>query len=527
MKTKRQPERRGGAANMRRRLLVFLLILTFTVVAAVMFLLAATGAMPLGSGELEAMFAYELAALSSDISVQCGNASVQAVRLSEALSEQIAETMEGSGITFQRLSEHPEILAELLESLLPGLITNLDATDSSGVFVALDTTVNPDIEGAEFSKAGLYIRNIEPNIRGMGTENRYLLRGPASLAGGGRLNLQSKWKLEFDVTGQPFWTEPLAAREENPALALSRLVYWCSVNPLGNTGEHLMVCSAPLLGESGEAIGVCGFEINRMNFSLRHKPDLPDFHNAVLLFSEALENGTQPENALFSGNVAVFERLSGQLSAGRRSSGFAEYEGPDGVSLTGIEQIIRLSPNDSPFAGNTFSAALLIPSGDFNAARNDARIRFGLILFAIMIIGITAALILSWRYIDPFTSAFRQIREGNLDGVRTNIVEIDDLIGQLRGLRDKDKPFPNDFIEGFTSRARGLTQTEADIFRYYVGGLSDKEIISHIFITKSALLTHRARIYEKLGVSGKPAMMLYIELLKTSGLKDQVLEGLQ
>jgi DNA-binding CsgD family transcriptional regulator len=50
----------------------------------------------------------------------------------------------------------------------------------------------------------------------------------------------------------------------------------------------------------------------------------------------------------------------------------------------------------------------------------------------------------------------------------------------------------------------------------------EKQILSEIFITKKALKKHSERIYEKIGVSGRQALMLYLELVKMSGQSDRI-----
>jgi DNA-binding CsgD family transcriptional regulator len=504
---------------MRRRLLIFLLILTFTMLAAIVFPLAAVGALPFGS--TEAMLTDRLDTLSAEVNEQYGSASVQAVRLSERLASSIAETMRAEGFSFDDASGRPELLNGLSKELLPVLLAGLDATDASGVFVTLDATVNPDIAGAETSKAGLYIRNTEPNIGGMGAESRYLLRGDSSLAGNGQLYLQSKWDLEFSVKDQPFWIQPLAAREENPDLPLSRLVYWCDTHPLTGIGYQATVCSVPLLDEEGGTLGVCGFEINQMNFSRRYKPEVSAFDRAVFLFAQSEATRMDLGGALFAGNVTVYERLGAQGTLVGEGDGFTAYRTPDGVSFTGLQKTVRLSPDDSPFADEAVSAALVVPEKDYNAYVSDLRLRYGLILFFVIAVGAAASLILSGRFLNPLTKAFRLIQEGKLAGVKTGIAEIDELIGQLYALRDK--PLPNDFIQGFTERIDRLTPVETDIFHYYAEGIGEKEIRLGMFITKDALQTHNRRIYEKLGVTGKEALMLYIELIKTSGIEHKVI----
>ena len=509
-----------SAVNIRRKLLFFLLILMFTMLAGVMFIFSLFGVRPFSLHEKERLFENEFSYLSSDIVKQYGNASVQAVRLSRRLFENIAVFMRQKGLFTNELKKHPGLLEPLLRELLPTLLANLDATDCSGAFVTLDATVKPDAAADDSSKAGLYIRNIEPNIRGMGTETRYLLRGTSTLAGNGSLNLQAKWDLEFDITEQLFWREQFAAMEAVRFLPLSRLVYWCSMSPIQGLNEDVMVCSAPLLNEDGKIIGVCGFEISQMNFMARHEPDIKEFHTEVFLFSSESEKGIRLEDALFAGNSAVYSSFpkQGLIQQTGAAGSFMIYTLPGSASFIGMSKRIRLSPDDSPFARQTFTAALLVPKTDFDAAQNAVRLQFGLILFALTALGILASIVLSRRYLNPIIAALGAIRSGNLEGIKTNIVELDQLVEEVRNQRAKDRPFPDDFFAGFIKRVRMLTPVEKTIFRYYLDGMDVKEIMSKMFITKNTVRIHNERMYGKLGVSDKETFMLYVELIRMSGL---------
>ncbi|MDR1687907.1 MAG: extracellular solute-binding protein [Clostridiales bacterium] len=503
------------AAEMRKRYQFFV---------AIMFLLVSFGEISLGGARTAHLFSDELENLSEDITVQFGNASVQAVRFSEKLTEKYTAFMKEKGLSNEKLSNHPEIINELCGEFLPILTSSLDSTDCSGAFITLNATINPNIANAENSKAGLLIRNVEPNIRGMGTDRRYLLRGDSSLAGNGRLNLQSRWSLEFDVEGQPFWSEPQLAANANPNLALSRLVYWCPKSPLSETNGACMVCCVPVLGETGGVIGVCGFEINQMNFSLRYITNIDGFHRSVFMFSLKPDNGIHLGNALFSGNVAVYDMLAKDAlmrTVSGSGDGFTLYRADDGTSFIGMPKEINLYASDSPFAENVYSAAVLAPLKDYAARRNALRMRLALIFFGVTALGVLTSVVISRIYLNPLIPSLKAIRSGNLQNLKTNIAEIDTLIEQIRKLRANNLPLPSDFVGGIMARIEALDYMQARIFRSYVKGKSDREILSEFFITKHALDAQKERIYQKLGIPGRASLTIYIELLKTCSIADK------
>ncbi|MCL1896465.1 MAG: LuxR C-terminal-related transcriptional regulator [Clostridiales bacterium] len=514
----------GAGVNMRRRFLAFFLVLIFAMLAGAFVLISVFGIFPSGIGEAEKLFMNEFGHLSADTSRQYGIASVQSVRLSKQLNSSIASFMKREGLSLGDLGDNPEVLEPLLSEQLSVLLMNLDATECSGVFVVLDATVNPDIPGAEHSKAGLYIRNSEPNIGGTGSETRYLLRGFPSISRFGYINMQAKWDLEFDVEGQLFWHAPREAYEANPKLALSRLIYWCYMSPVQDLNEDVMICAVPIMDSFGRIFGICGFEISEMNFMLRHEPETIGFHNAVFMLSQTDGSQLKLDGAMLSGNNAVYTDFpeQGLMDAVGNAGGFTEYNIPGGSSYVGISEPVKLYPNNSPYAEQSYSASLLIPKTDYIAARNAESVKLWVILLALLAIGIIASFVLSKRYVQPITDNLMAAAE-NGSHEKTNIVEIDILLDKLRELRSKDSPLPDDLFEDFIARVRTLTPTEKSIFRLYAEGMSAEEVIDVMFISAHTLKTHNKHIYSKLGVSSRDELTLYIELIVKSGREEEIL----
>ena len=120
-------------------------------------------------------------------------------------------------------------------------------------------------------------------------------------------------------------------------------------------------------------------------------------------------------------------------------------------------------------------------------------------------------------------SAFDVIRSDNLDGAKTNIVEIDRLIEKIKESRSKNSPLPDNIFDDFTARIEILNPVETSILRYYIDGTGIKEISSKMFVTMNTVREHTSHIYVKLGVMSKDEFMLYVELIKKSGLAEKIM----
>jgi DNA-binding CsgD family transcriptional regulator len=327
--------------------------------------------------------------------------------------------------------------------------------------------------------------------------------------------------MEFNVGNLPFWYEPLKEWTTNPSLPLSRLVYWSFSSPLQDINEDMMICSVPLIDVNGNFLGVCGFEISAMNFMLRYEPRIIDsFHNIIFSFSSAFGSQLFLGEALFSGNNAVYNSFPKQGRMNRTVSinSFVAYE-LGGKNYIGMERPVRLYPDDSPFMRSAYLAAMLIPEADFYAMRKLARLRLGLLLFLLTAIGVAASILLSRRFTKPIIEKLNEAGESSLPTVRTNITEIDIL---LERLSVKGSPLPKNLFDDFLAKVKTLTPTELVVFQAHAEGKSLDRMAKNMFISANTLKTHNKHIYEKLEVSSKEELRLYISLLEKCGMMERI-----
>ena len=84
--------------------------------------------------------------------------------LAEHLAEEIERRLKADGVSPSELKNHPHLLEPILSESADRLLTALKKNKSSGVFLILDATVNPALPTAENSRAGLFFKNMEPNV---------------------------------------------------------------------------------------------------------------------------------------------------------------------------------------------------------------------------------------------------------------------------------------------------------------------------------------------------------------------------
>ena len=89
---------------------------------------------------------------------------MQTVDFSRNLATSIEKMLLEKEIDLSGLQNNPEILEEILTDQFDRALFSLEKSKSSGVFIILDATINNKLEKSETSRAGLFIKNMEPNI---------------------------------------------------------------------------------------------------------------------------------------------------------------------------------------------------------------------------------------------------------------------------------------------------------------------------------------------------------------------------
>jgi DNA-binding CsgD family transcriptional regulator len=481
--------------------------------------------------------------LMQNVKRMVGDKSAQSVSLSRALATSIERKLTEYGLTVSDLNGKPEILTDILGGEANRLLFYLEKAKSSGVFVVLDATVNPDIDNASNSRSGLYIRNIDHGLIDRNSDLLFL-RGPLQIAVKEEFTHQARWELEFNVSNQPFWEHLLKYREESRSLPLSRMYYWSFTDRFPGLRENAAICSVPLLDSNGRFLGVCGFETSTRKFARDNILDMnntPSVLGLFFMFSSADKKQFQVQQALSTGNAALIRELSKQndVTVAEYSHNLKAFMQEGNESYLGLYSEISLYANNSPYADSRFAVAAVMPKADFDDIASKSRLRLILILTILTFIGIALSLFLSDRYEKPFKNLISTLISGDVS-VKSNIQEIDDLLefmrshlNEIRSDENSAQKFTDDgessgnvtetsteeLLNTFIENAQKLTRAEANVFNLYYSGYTADEIASMLSISSNTIKTHNKRIFAKLNVSSRKELLIWIQILTASGRK--------
>ena len=150
-----QAVRRAGRDGLSMRLRLFGMLLLFlnAILMGFLLILFLTGTFHSGMQATRELLENELSYRAQNVYRSFGDISVQGVTLAGELSQSLERHLAERGAVPAELGEDPALLEELLGEELARLSGALEKARSSGVFLILDATVNPELEGAEHSRA--------------------------------------------------------------------------------------------------------------------------------------------------------------------------------------------------------------------------------------------------------------------------------------------------------------------------------------------------------------------------------------
>lgn len=512
--------------SMRLRLFLFLLVFIFTMVTGVILILLVTGTFTTGLSGSKRLIREELDHSSKDLSVQFGQLSIEAVEFSGILSKNIEDYLSDLHLTTQDLQQHPELLEKLEADLFDATYFALQKSKCSGAFFILDATVNPSLKHSDQSKSGLYIKNMEPNIINSSSPTITILRGFPSIVRKNSINLHTQWNMEFNIDQALYYTIPIETASQNADIPLSHLYYWNDPFIFPGTSEQIMLCSVPLIDSNHHIFGVCGFEISEMLFKLSYMPN-NDYYSRMFFMLSPISNASVNTGcSMFAGGYSVKDISEKDifLNIADTKNSFITYSSNDSNIYIGLHTLVQLYPEGSPFYGQQWVSAMLVPKEDIVTSVTQLNWTLCALLSMLVFIGILLSIVFSNKYIKPISNSINTIKTNQMENVeKTNIQEIDELLQYLAIYKEEmnkkveHKNHQISILEQFMERTKSLTPAERSVFLLYIQGLTAQEIAGSLFLSINTIKTHSKHIFAKLSISSREELLLYINMLHELG----------
>lgn len=528
-----------SGTSLRFRFLAFLLPLIIIIILGFLLLLIIFGVFSAESKEKEQFIHSNLDNFYKETSRDFDKLSLQGIALSEQLSENITLILRENSLNSEEYKNHPELLEKILTGQVEGMKSALKAAKSSGVYIILDSTVNDKAQNAKYSRAGIFLKSTEPNIINSVETNARYLCGPAKIARSCGIQMLPQWEQEFDLKNFSFFAD-LVEDAKNSPLPLSRLYYWTDKVKIGGVGEDSMLLAVPILSDDGTVYGICGFEVSSMLFKLAYSPDNSVYPRIFAAIFHCDDDVININDGLIAGNYYMINSITRESMTITDDNHFYTYSNGEGVKLSGFHKRINLYPEGAVCKDSDWAVGIMIPEEEFSIKTSEKNNYLVIGIIVLLIISLSIVLIISKRFLSPINKAFDNIKTENwTKHDKTKILEIDSLFEFLTEKNDKREMLlqteqaasesvkdsaahSTAVFERFIKNIPKLSAAERTVFNLYLEGHTAKEIAEILFLSINTIKTHNRRIFEKLEVSSRKELMIYIQMMKEVEEKEKI-----
>lgn len=512
---------KNRSISMQHRLMIYFLSITVVIISILLVVCAATDLLTFSERHVNQGLSMALDNSVSKITEQFDHINAQCIKLSNQVSTEIEYLLKKNHQLFYDFNDNPEQIQELQQAIYNPLNMTIELLGCSGAYVIFDATVNTKAENSEKSRCGLYIRRTSVNDSNPVDAETALFRGMKEVARKNKLELHNRWNMEFDTEKFPFYR---LIKQSTP-IRVADSYLWSRKEELTGTWEKAMILVVPITGNNGEFYGICGVEISELYFRLAYPSSESEFGTIVTVLSPR-EQG----NLCLSGGLCGAEKRGKFIEENYqiKSSDNFNYYTSDRKQYIGLSQDISIS--DSQLDNTEWIVSVLSPASNFHDYAVKRKVILVTVFAVLLIIMIIMSVLLSKRYVRPIAKQLQAIQNGNLShDSKTGLSEIDELLNFLKMQKQSAVPENGGIPEGvqeifdnFIKRTKTLTNAEYNILEYYINGYQIMDIPDLAYISMSTVRRHNRSIYEKLEVSSRDELMLYIEMLRRCGRLDEL-----
>ncbi len=507
--------RRSHDRTLQVRLLMYVASYVLIAALGVFIILLLTGVFSWGEQQTAAYFEQELEHISQNLVTRLNTTALYTDELSKNLSAQIETIINGKGFSPSDLQTHTSLISPILEGVFYTLTTALELGRTSGAFMLIDTTVNPLLPEAQDSKAGFFIKNMEPNALNATFPNFRYLRGPYSIVNTKGMQMLPQWRMESNIHDSISWK---VSQSTSPPLDNWHQQYFWSYDQLfGMDNEGMLICSSPMFASEGTFLGICGYEISKMMFKLAYSPDTSKYLRIYAVLAPATPEGSiQMDSSLNAGHFpANMEFIDSQLLQVSGTWGtLNEYlqVGNDNRYVGLSKELVLYSPN-SPYSDDVWTISLVALKQEVTKEVHNRNLRLVVPLALLIMVLLLGTIWFSKRYLKPVLRAFEGIQRKEVH--TSDIKEINDLLEFLAA--NESAPATNaseeEQFHQFKKNIKTLSAAERSVFNLYMKGFTAREIADILCLSINTIKTHNKKIYQKLNVSSRKELLKFVIMM--------------
>ncbi len=364
----------------------------------------------------------------------------------ESVQETVQNVLQGRNAGYQDIQTDSDLSVELLDAVSTDIVYLLRKNSVTGAFLILNGA--EPLNTRQLHRAGLYIRDLDPESSSGDNSDLLLERAPTALSKKLGITTDTEWRPNFQLTPQDkssnFFVKPLQAALDHPEIASDDLGYWSAAFMLSENDISVITYSIPLIGEDGTPYGVLGVEIS-LDYLRKLLPydELATEKEAAYLLAVDRDGSLSFDTVISNG--PVFRQLFG-TSSGIRFNADQSYNTTYRITETdrfqgsayGCIQYFQLYNSNTPFEQERWALIGITEENKLFTFVDQVKSSVTLAFVLSLLIGLASVLIISSLFTKPISSLVQKVKDSNprlpvhLDKIQ--ISEIDELAAAIEHL---------------------------------------------------------------------------------------------
>lgn len=494
--------------SMRRKLVAYWTSMLVVLLAAMLALASLFGVFDIRENNLRHALNAHHASTVANITKQTGALAAHVIDLSQEASN----ALDAQLLTYptSKLNNDQEGIIKAERTLFSALRTTLESSPCNGAFAIIDATVNTQLDEAENSRAGVYVRFANLSVSEVVGRDVVLYRGAPQIARENSLELHNRWRMEFDTSLMPEYETMLL----NSDGRLSESCRWTNRSQLPGTWENVIMVVAPIYASNGTIRGMCGLELSDLLLKLSYPAQSSEYGPVMTAIAPVSDGAVDLSKGMTGELESTYLSNTDKLYV-REQPGFNLYSTSSG-SFIGLHTPLGLQTAD----GEDVCALTLIPQEYYKSTASADRTKILFVSLLLFVAALALSRHLSRQFVKPIADAVDAIKaNGTIEEGLTGFSEIDALVSVLDSRATNIQPslLPPDvasLLDEFSSRFETLTATERKIVKLYAENMETSAVAEHLFISIHTARKHNANIYHKLNVGSREELVLYLELFR-------------
>ena len=383
--------------------------------------------------------------------------------LAETINSQAAELRAQQAFDPHDIATNNESCTRLLNSIVPSMITSLRGSETSGVFVILnsDDLSKHSESGAYGNKPGVFIGDADPtNTASPRNDDLTIECASTEIISNHGLTTGRNWTPSFNFAYRTYPSEhdylykpyQTAYDAETPSSA-SEYGYWSmAMIPSVQNRQLSLTYSQPLILDDGTVYGVVGFDATTYFLSkLLPYNELIDLDEGSYMIART----TVDELAVSEGG---FFKLDPLMCVGYSPIENAEYGHPftmvrgtgssssyhsvNGQYYISADQL-KLYKSNAPFSNERWMLLGLMPRSALHQFSNQVLRTMGMAVLFMLLLGFVGSIVAAYGLARPLRKLSDEVKQADLSGQKslnlsaTGITEVDQLTDAISTLSQK------------------------------------------------------------------------------------------